>query len=121
MARFCGMIGFVVTEETCPGVWSQSYQERKYYGDIFKSTRRWENGVSINDNLNVSNRVSIVADTYAWQHLGWMRYVTMMGAKWKITDIEVQRPRLVLSIGGLYNVSDENGDSDDLGNSVRVE
>jgi hypothetical protein len=32
-----------------------------------------------------------------------MRYVEFMGTKWKITNIEVQYPRLTLSIGGEYN------------------
>jgi hypothetical protein len=32
-----------------------------------------------------------------------MRYVEWMNARWKITSIDVKRPRVILTIGGVYN------------------
>lgn len=89
--------------ETAPGVWEPSIVERPYYGDLIKNTRRLQSTDKVNDDINISNEVSIVADPYAMTNFHTMRYVQFMGAKWKITNVEVQYPRLILSLGGLYN------------------
>lgn len=103
MAKFYGKIGYGVTEEHDDGVWVETVTERSYYGDILRINRRWERGDQLNDNLNISNQISIVADAFAYEHFSSIRYICWMGARWKITDVEVQRPRLILSIGGVYN------------------
>lgn len=103
MAKFYGSIGYTETTETVPGVWTESITERKYSGDVIKNTRRWQDGENLNDNLVINNTISIVADPFAYQNFHAMRYITWMGASWKITNIEVQRPRLILTIGGVYN------------------
>jgi len=103
MAKFYGIIGYSVTEETSPGVWTESITERNYYGDVIRNTRRWQPGEGLNDNLTINNIISIVADPFAYQHFHAIRYIKWMGASWKIDNIEVQRPRLILTIGGVYN------------------
>lgn len=103
MAKFYGKIGYVDTTETTPGVWVEQITERNYFGDMGRNTRRLESSGNLNDNINISNEISIVADPYAYDHFHTMRYVELMGARWKITNIEVQRPRLILTLGGLYN------------------
>lgn len=104
MAKFYGPIGYAVTEETRPGVWVNKITERYYQGDLNRNTRRLQSSSDqLNDSIDISNEISIVADPYANENFHAMRYVTFMGAKWKITSVEVQLPRLILSIGGLYN------------------
>ena len=103
MAKFYGKVGYAVNEETSPGVWESAITERNYYGDILQNFRRLENSGNVNDNINVNNRISILSDPYANQNFFSMRYVEFMGAKWKITNVEVQYPRLILTIGGVYN------------------
>ena len=103
MAKFFGKIGFTKTEETAPGVYREVITERDYRGDVLRNTRKWENGEHLNDDLNVNNQISIVADAYANENFFAMRYISWMGAYWKITNVEVQRPRLILTIGGVYN------------------
>lgn len=103
MAKFYGSIGYAETVETEPDVWVEKITEYTYRGDIQRNTRRWENGEHLNDNLNINNMISIVADAFAYDHFFAMRYVTWMGARWKITNVEIQRPRLILTIGGVYN------------------
>lgn len=103
MAKFFGVIGFVETSETSPGVYEEQTVEKKYYGDLVRNNRRLQAGESINDNINISNQISIIADPYANQNIYNMRYAVFRGAKWKITDVEVQYPRLTLSLGGIYN------------------
>lgn len=103
MAKFCGQVGFMETTETVPGVWTEDIVERSYTGDVIRNGRRWDNSQYLNDNFNVNNSISIVADSFAIEHLHLIRYVTWMGAKWKVSSVEIQRPRLVLSISGVYN------------------
>jgi len=108
MARFHGTVGFVKTVEydpiNHPSVWREETSERTYYGDVMRNNRRWDqNGNGTNDNLVINNIISIVADSYANENMGAMKYVRWRGDLWTITNIEIQRPRLILTIGGLYN------------------
>lgn len=103
MAKFYGEIGYVETIETEPGVWVENIIKRNYYGDLIRNTRSLVSSGNVNDNINISNEISILADPYANEHFHSMRYVEFMGAKWKISNIEVKYPRLILTIGGLYN------------------
>lgn len=101
--KFYGNIGYAATVETFPGVWEEKITERPYYGDIIRNSGRFQSAAKVNDDLNVSNQISIISDPYAAENFHTMRYIIFMGAKWKIESVEVQYPRLILSIGGLYN------------------
>jgi hypothetical protein len=103
MAKFYGEIGYAETIETAPGVWTETIVGRNYSGDVIKSNVKWQSGPNLNDNLVINNAISIVADPFAYQNFSGMRYVKWMGVSWKITNVEVQRPRLILAIGGVYN------------------
>ena len=103
MAKFCGNIGFAITGETVPGVWTETIVERKYYGDLLQNNRKLENSGYLNDNINISNRISIVADPYARENFHSIRYVCFMGSQWKVSSIDVEYPRLIMNLGGLYN------------------
>ena len=104
MAKFYGTIGYAETVEKEPGLWEEQITERSYYGDLVRNFRKLQSSGGVNEDINVANEISIVADPYANANLYAMRYVTFMGAKWKISNVEVQYPRLILIIGGLYNV-----------------
>lgn len=101
--KFYGAIGFAVTEETKPGVWSEAITEHSYYGDLTRNTRKLQNSDGLNDDVTINNDISIVANPYILSNMYAMRYVVFQGVKWKITNVEVQYPRLILTIGGLYN------------------
>lgn len=103
MAKFYGTIGFAETEETKPGVWKEQIVERKYYGDLNRNNRRLQTADKLNDDVTISNEISIVADPYANNHFHSIRYVEFQGARWKVSNIDVQFPRLILTLGGLYN------------------
>lgn len=108
MAKFFGTIGFAAGMRNGTGedegiVRELPVIERAYYGDIIQNSRRLEQGSDINDDVTVSNRISIIGDAYAQEHFFAMKYVDWMGAKWKVTNVEVQRPRLILTVGGVYN------------------
>ena len=103
MAKYYGVIGYAETVETAPGVYEEQITERNYYGELVRNTRRLQTSDQINDNINIANEISIIADPFATQNFHAMRYIEFMGAKWKITNVEVRYPRLILMIGGLYN------------------
>lgn len=100
MAKFYGDIGFLDTVQTEPGIWEETYKVVPYYGDLVRNTSRWQNSGGVNDNITINNSISIIADPYASENFQKMRYVEFMGAKWKIESVEVQYPRLILSVGG---------------------
>ena len=103
MAKFYGEIGFAETVETVPGVWDERIIKRNYFGELIRNTRRLESSGQVNDNVNVENQISILADPYANQNFHSIRYVEFMGAAWKVSKVEVQYPRLILTLGGVYN------------------
>lgn len=104
MGKWYGTIGYAMSTEVSPGVWDDVITERNYFGDIVRNTSRWSTSSdSTNDDLNIDNRISIVADPFAYQNFQSMKYVEYMGAKWKISKVEVSHPRLILNVGGVYN------------------
>ena len=104
MAKFYGTIGYAETMETKPGVHEERITERQYFGDLVRNTRKLQTSDQLNDDVNVANEISIVSDPFANENFHSMRYVAFMGARWKITNVEVQYPRLILTVGGVYNV-----------------
>lgn len=104
MNKFYGNIGYVETVETEPGYWEPQETVYPYYGDWVRYSSKFQiSSDSTNDDKDVANELSIVADPYAFQHFSNMRFVEFMGARWKITAITPQQPRLILTVGGLYN------------------
>jgi hypothetical protein len=103
MAKFYGEVGYGVTVVIRPGVWEDDIVEYPYSGDVVRNTRSLSDGQSVNDDISVGNSISIVADAYAREHIFAMRYIRWQGALWKIEQVEVVRPRLLLRLGGVYN------------------
>lgn len=104
MAKYHGKIGFIEPLETESGVWSECFKEKDYKGDIVKNYRRWDkSSEKINDDLNLNMTISIVADKYAIENAPYIRYAEAMGGYWSISSIEIDRPRLILELGGVYN------------------
>lgn len=103
MAKFFGKIGYGETVEKSPGVWVDEIVEYDYYGDIIQKSRRLEETDKLNDDVSVGNSISVVADAYANEHFFAIRYVQWAGARWTVSEVKVQRPRLILTLGGVYN------------------
>ncbi len=103
MGKFYGTVGYLTTVETRPGIWTEDIVERNYYGDISKKMSKWQVGEGLNDDKTYSAEISIVADAFAYENFSNIKYIEFMGAKWKVNSIEIQRPRLILTMGGLYN------------------
>lgn len=102
MPKFYGVVGFGESVEKAAGVWVDVITERKYFGDVIRDTRKLEGG-QVNQNITVGNSISIMADDDAFNSFFNMRYLDWRGTLWIISDVEVQVPRLILRLGGVYN------------------
>lgn len=103
MARFSGKVGYGESVETSPGVHEDVITEFSYFGDVVRNSLRFREGESVNNDLSVGNSISVVADAYANEHFFAIRYVVWAGAYWSVSEVEIQRPRLLLRLGGVYN------------------
>ena len=104
MARFSGIVGYAYENvEVKPGVWVDQIIERKYFGDIVRNSRRLDEVEKVNMDISVGNSASIVADAYASEHFFAIRFVEWAGVCWVATDVTVERPRLLIRLGGVYN------------------
>lgn len=103
MAKFCGEIGFAEVVQAAPGVHREQVTEHVYYGDVIKNARRYDNGGKINTDVSLNNTISVVMDDYLTNHFFAIRYVRWMGVCWSIESVEIQHPRAILTIGGIYN------------------
>lgn len=104
--RYAGNVGFSMTVETNPGIWTDRIIEKPYFGDVVKNTRRWLSAENINDDLRINNQISIVADSFCHAHLFCMKYVTWMGTKFKVESVDINYPRVIITLGGEWR---ENG------------
>lgn len=103
MARFSGLVGYVTQEESVPGVWTPVEKPRKMKGDIISQTANNTSSEYLNDNVTLNHRVSLIGDAYAFGNYFNIKWIKMDGHKWKVTNIEVKRPRIIVSLGGVWN------------------
>ena len=103
MTKFFGKIGYAMTQETKPGVWTDQIIEHEYYGDLLRNSYRFQTSDKVNDDVSIANEFSIIADSFAKDNFHLMKYIEFEGTKWKITNVEVRSPRLNLTVGGIYN------------------
>lgn len=103
MSKWFGKIGYAIQKESEPGIWEDEIVERDYYGDLLTDNRKRQTNNNVLDEITLSNMVSIIADPFAYNNCSCMAYAEIMGARWKISEIEVKPPRLNLTIGGVYN------------------
>ncbi len=101
--KYYGSIIFAEEQETSPGVWTEVLIQRQYYGDFLSNVRRWSTEDKVNDDLTINTRISIVEDAYIKDNFHKIRYAEYMGVWWKVTSVEPQYPRLILTLGGVAN------------------
>lgn len=108
--RFFGEVGYGESTETPPGSgkWVDVITEQPYYGDVFQQSRQLSarpvnEGFGTNEDIAVNNQISIVADQYAVDNFLKIKYVRWAGTLWTVTSVSVDRPRLILSLGSVYN------------------
>lgn len=111
--KFAGEVGFWINDvETAPGVFQPAVVERHYTGDVTRHFRKWNSSEHMNDDFRLNNQIEIVADLYMQQNWTSIKYVVWNGVKWKVPTVEVDYPRLVLEIGGVYNGENAPGSAE---------
>lgn len=102
--KYYGKIGYSISTETAPDVWKDVIEEYFYSGDVVRNyLRNQEKQSSTVDDIAISNQISIVADPFAYAHFSSIKYAEWLGQKWKVTGVEIAYPRLLLTIGGVWN------------------
>lgn len=114
--KFSGKIGFVkqvlLDDPDYPGKYVEVVKRKPYKGDVIHNGNRWDSGNRVNGDTKITQTISIVADEFAYRNCRWMRFVEYMGADWEINSMEIERPRIQLTLGGLYN-GEESGSTQD--------
>lgn len=103
MGRFYGKVGYQIEVETTPGVWKPTIIERPYYGDTIRNIKRNESGSEVNSGVALNDEIRIVADDFALNNSGNIKYVEYQGILWKVTACQIAYPRITLDFGGVYN------------------
>lgn len=104
--KFSGLVGYCHSVEGTgdrKGIWEDVVVERHYYGDVLQYNPRWDTGKDVLDDQRLLNKLSIMADAYLWENVSDLKYVIWQGTRWKVTAVEVLRPRLILTLGGVYH------------------
>lgn len=103
MPRCSGVIGYALAEETQPGVWTEDVIEKKYYGDIVRDNRKVIDQGVINGSFNINNNISVISNKFMLDNMAFMRYISFANSKWKINSVDIKPPRIIITLGGLYN------------------
>lgn len=103
MARFSGLVGYVVQQETTPGVWTPVENPRKMKGDIIRQSSSNSSSGNLNDDVTLNHRISLIGDAYAFDNYFNIKWVKIDTMKWKVVNIEIERPRIIVSLGGVWN------------------
>lgn len=112
--KFYGNIGFAVTVDDGDGVWKETITDKKYTGDVMRLSRNRESGEHINDGLRINTQISLLLDPWFQEHLSQIRYVEYMNTKWIAESVEVQYPRVNITLGGIYHgYEPDDGKSDE--------
>lgn len=103
MARTRAIVGYRESVLLAPGSYGEKIVERPLRGTVEKLSQKMEMGEKVNNDLSINNTLSLVADAYAREHFAAIVYVAWMGSLWTVSSVKVERPRLILQMGGIYN------------------
>lgn len=103
MAKYAGLVGYVTQEQTAPSVWSPVEYPKRMKGDIIRQSSSTQNDDKINSDLTLNHRVSLIGDAYAFSSYFNIKWIEIDGRKWEVTSVEVQRPRIIVTLGGPWN------------------
>lgn len=103
MAKFSGLVGYVTQSETVPGVWTPVEITKPMRGDVIRQSSNSQNGDKVNSDITLSHRVSLVGDAFAFGNYFNISWLELYGMRWSVSSVEIQRPRIIVSLGGVWN------------------
>lgn len=102
--RYYGLIGFGMTvNQGDDDVYKEEIEARPYMGDVVRHMYNMQSSDKLTKDIQVNMQISILADEFAVNFMHLIRYAEWRGVKWQVTAVEPQYPRLILSLGGVYN------------------
>lgn len=116
MAKFSGKLGIVTDYQESvdePGVYNPVYEVVNVAGDVLHQYQKNDAGEKINDDISFSHRFSFLASQRILSMITGAKtdvngitlaYLEYYGIKLKITNIEISMPRIIITVGGRYNV-----------------
>jgi len=110
MAKYSGLVGYITQEESSPGVWSSVENPKLMKGDIIRQSSSFQSdgrtsSSKVNDDITLNHRVSLLGDAYAFSNYYTIKWIALDGLKWQVSSVEIQRPRIIVTLGGLWNGS----------------
>lgn len=103
MAKYAGKVGFATQTETSPGVWEDVTVERLMKGDVIRANTTISMDGKVNGDVTFNHRVSLVGASLPLMEYYNIKYITLDGYKWEVKSIEIQRPRIIVTLGGMWN------------------
>lgn len=103
MAKYAGLVGYVSLVESPPGVWNQVSNPKRMRGDIIRQSSSNQNGDKVNSDITLNHRVSLIGDAYSLGNYSDIKWIEIDGKKWEVNSIEIQRPRIIVTLGGVWN------------------
>lgn len=102
--KYVGNIGFLSSNtEVTGGIATQPIISKRYFGEIITTSSRLQTQDKINPDVTINNSIAILLDGYLNNNLSNIVYVEFLNKKWSVSSIELRHPRVILSLGGLYN------------------
>jgi hypothetical protein len=103
MSKFWGPIGINRGfQETGPGIIDNVIEEVYVKGEIRNVKASWSQQ-TMNDTLQARHLLSVVTPEDSEIDFNEVVYIVWQGHKWAVTSIQYNRPRVELTLGGLYN------------------
>ena len=103
MTRFSDKVGYVSQGSLVDGVQEVVVTERVYKGEVLENISSLQDGEKVNDDIRLQDRVSLIADAYGLENFSQIRFVVRMGIPWIAQTVRVERPRIIISLGGVYH------------------
>lgn len=105
MNRFSGKVGYMIQKEDPNqlGCWYTEIVAKQHSGNILSNQQRNSDAGKVNDDVVITNKFSIIANPFASKNYHNAKYVEYRGTKWEVSTVEYAYPRIILSVGGVYN------------------
>ena len=103
MSKFWGPIGINRGPvQTAPGILEVVIEELEVSGEMRQLQLRWPQA-RMQEGLSANHVLSIVTPEDSDIDFTEVVYIVWQSRKWSVTSIQYKRPRVELTLGGLYN------------------
>jgi hypothetical protein len=103
MARYWGVIGINRGPvQTSPGILTPKIEEVQVSGEMRQERLNWPQA-GMREGLSARHVLSVITPEDSDIDFTEAVYISWQGRKWSVTSIQYKRPRVELSLGGIYS------------------